>query len=160
MNRAERRAAKFKRPHHDRNKQVEPSAALAPVAWSSDYTEEEASRLGAEARLAWHKLTHGNGTEKAFDVLAQHINTAAVLAHGIDASLHAIVDRAQHGLAVMQARYRRLGTFGADAQTLADVPQALDVYDTILRNTTPRMTVNAYQAGMRNVRRGHVRRAS
>lgn len=157
MNRAQRRAAQYKRPHHDRNAAVEPAYVLSPALWSRSFDAEEAAKLGNEARMAWHHLTSGSGTERHFDTLAQHINCAAVIAADIDELLLDIIDRAQAGLEMMQARYRRLGKFGPDAIALQNVPEALDAYDEILRHATPRQMTDALQASMRAVRMRLVR---
>lgn len=157
MNRAQRRAAQFKRgQRHDRNAMVEPSFVLAPVLWSRQFDQEEAAKLGNEVRLAWHHLTHGSGAERHFDTVAAALNTAAVMAAEIDALLLDVIDRAQHAMATMQARYRRLGRFGADAAALATVPEALDAYDEMLRNATPLQMTAALKTSMRMVEQRQV----
>lgn len=87
---------------------------------------------------------------------AAALNVAAVMAADIDALLLDVIDRAQHAMAAMQARYRRIGKFGADAETLATVPEALDAYDEILRNATPLQMTTALKTSMRMVQQRQV----
>lgn len=154
MNRQQRRASVFKRSQYDRNAQYEPSRALAPILWSRPLDKEESALLSNEARLSWHHLTNGTGSELKFDTLAQHMNAAAVVAADIDELLLDVINRAHHALAIMQARYRRTGKFGPDAQSLQDVPPALDALDEILRHATPRQLTDALMTSRRMLQRG------
>lgn len=159
MNRAQRRASQFKRGQRtDRNHLAEPSSVLTPLLWSTQFTGEEVGTLSTEVRLAWHHLTHGNGTRLHFDVLANAMNTCLVRCEAIGngEAAEEVARRAQTALVAMQARYQRLGKFGADAQTLQDVPYALDLYDELLRSSTPLQMTAATKEALARELRGQV----
>jgi hypothetical protein len=149
MNREQRRASQFKRTHRDRNAAVEPSATLRPILYSRPFDEQESAQLSTEARLAWHHLTHGSGTEPHFDTLAQHLNVCRVMAEKVDPLPASIATRAQLAMQAMKERYQRLGIFGADAEALATVPEALDLYDQFLALSTPLQMTQALHTSQR-----------
>ncbi len=143
-NRAQRRAAAFKRGNHwDRNAQVEPSSVLRPIRMCAQFTEAEAAILSVELRMAWHRLTQGDGSQADFDLLANSSNVALIRAEQIDALAVDMVLRAQAAIVAMKARYLRLGKFGPDAAALADVPTMLDFYDDLIKLGSPQLMTNA-----------------
>lgn len=160
MNRSQRRASQFKRGQQWNRNDVlsQPAAALNRIRLAQTYTPDDAARLSVDARLAWHKLTNGMGTIQDFDVLAGMINTTYVIAMDSDADeiVQDIFDRAMDCMAMMRARYERIGKFGADAAALEHVPAVLDAIDQLLANITPMMAVDALKRSMDLVERGHV----
>ena len=143
MNRRQRRQAAFKRTQRDRNAQVEPSSVLRPILMCRQFDAEEASILAVEVRMAWHKLTTGDGTQDDFDLLANSSNVALIRAEQIDALAVEVVLRAQAAIIAMKERYQRIGRFGADAVALADVPPMLDFYCDLLSFSSPQIMTDA-----------------
>ncbi len=143
MNRAQRRQAAFKRTKRDRNAQVEPSSVLRPILMCRQFDAEEASILAVEARMAWHKLTTGDGTQDDFDLLANSSNVALIRAEKIDELAVEVVLRAQAAIVAMKERYQRVGRFGADAAALQDVPPMLDFYCDLLSFSSPAIMTEA-----------------
>lgn len=143
MNRAQRRAAAFKRGQRwDRN-QVEPSSALKPILMCRQFDEHEAATLSNETRMAWHRLTHGDGNQGDFDLLANSSNVALVRAEALGELAIETVQRAQAAIVAMKERYQRTGRFGADAAALQDVPLMLDFYDDLLAYGSPQIMTDA-----------------
>lgn len=139
MNRAQRRAAAFKRSSRwDRN-DVEPSQVLRPILISRTFDEHEAASLSNETRMAWHRLTHGDGSESDFDLLANSSNVALVRAETLGEMAVETVLRAQAAIVGMRSRYERTGRFGADADALRDVPPMLDFYADLLAYGSPKL---------------------
>ena len=154
MNRQQRRASKFKREQWDRNAVLaHPSASLNRVRLAQSYTPEDAMRLELMARTSWHSLVSGRGTEEDFDVLGGMINVGLVLAKDIDELVVDVFDRAIGSMQEMQARYNRLGRFGADAQALQNVPEALDLLAQLYANITPLQATEALTASVAIMRR-------
>jgi hypothetical protein len=160
MNRATRRASQFKRGQRWNRNDVmsQPDAALSRIKLAQTYAPDQVARLSVDARLAWYKLTNGNGSMEDFDILAGMINTTYVIAMDADADeiVQDIFDRAMESMATMRARYERIGKFGADAQALAHVPDVLDAIDTLLANITPLQAVSALRRSMQLVEQGQV----
>lgn len=142
MNRQQRRQAAFKRTQRDRNA-VEPSSVLRPILMCRQFDAEEASILAVEARMAWHKLTTGDGTQDDFDLLANSSNVALIRAEKIDELAVEVVLRAQAAIVAMKERYQRVGRFGADAAALQDVPPMLDFYCDLLSFSSPAIMTEA-----------------
>ena len=154
MNRQQRRASKFKREQWDRNAVLaHPSASLNGVRLAQSYTPEDAMRLELMARTSWHSLVSGRGTEEDFGVLGGMINVGLVLAKDIDELVVDVFDRAIGSMQEMQARYNRLGRFGADAQALQNVPEALDLLAQLYANITPLQATEALTASVAIMRR-------
>jgi len=153
MNRSQRRAATFKRAQrHDRNARVEPSHVLKPVLMSRTFDQEESAKISVDTRMAWHRLTHGDGTEPDFDLLANSSNVALVLSEPIGDLAVETVLKAQDAIRAMQARYHRTGRFGADAAALSDVPPMLDFYDELLKFGSPRTMIDALEVTVRRMK--------
>lgn len=151
MNRAQRRASTFKRAQrYDRN-HVEPSAVLKPVIMSRTFDADEAAKISVDTRMAWHRLTHGEGTEPDFDLLANTSNIALVRAEALGELAVETVLRAEASILQMQDRYRRTGRFGADAQALQTVPNMLDFYDQLLDHSSPQLILEALEATVRRM---------
>lgn len=152
MNRQQRRAAKFKRANRDRNHARSASTGgLGIIPLAQQYSDDEFRRLSVLARLAWHKLANGQGTQDDFDMLATCFNVAAVMAADIDELVLDALERGMNSLVAMKERYTRLGRFGADADALQSVPYALDVHDEIIKNSTPLQTVSALKTTMKMI---------
>ena len=150
MNRAQRRAAAFKRGQRwDRNARVEPSAVLSPIVESVTYSPEQAAELTNIARMAWHRLTNGNGSRDDWDVLATTSNSVMVIAESLDALAVELAERSQAAILAMRRRYERTGRWGADAQALADVPPMLDAYHAIVSESS----CNQMRASVREAQR-------
>jgi len=152
MNRAQRRQATFKRAQRwDRNA-VEPSHVLKPVLMSRTFDQDEAAKISVDTRLAWHRLTHGEGSEPDFDLLANSSNVALVLAEPLGELAVETVLRAQAAIESMRDRYLRTSRWGADAAALADVPPMLDFYDELLAHGSPRVMIDALEVTVRRMR--------
>lgn len=147
MNRQQRRDSQYKRhQQRDRNSSAQPGAAVAPLIWSQKYTAEDAARLVIDVRMAWQRLTHGEGSMQDYDTLGQAINILCAAADYMDAAAQAVVEQATEAMHTMKDRHQRLGCFGADAQALACIPGAIDGYEALVSEATPRQVLNAARA--------------
>lgn len=157
MNREQRRAAKFKRAARNRNfERSSPTGGMGVITLAQTYSDEEFRRLSNNARLPWYKLCNGLGTQEDFDMLTTCLNVAAIIAKDIDDLVLEVIDRGMNALAAMKSRFLRTGRFGADAEALQVMPDALDVHDEIIRNSTPLQTVTALRTAMKMVAQGDV----
>ena len=120
------------------------------------FSAEEAAELVNKARLAWHHLTHGNGTLMHFDTLANALNATLILSEPIGQAAVDAAIRAQCAMVEMQKRYHRVGSFGADATALADVPPGLDLYEQLMGFSNPLQLVQAVCKSWQRIEQGHV----
>lgn len=145
------------------------TAAQHKRRWQRDYTAAfkllsmaRPTQPGAldsehiQCRVAFERLRDGSGTEQDFDLVGRVLNSALVLAEGIDALLVETVQRGQDAMVRMQARYRRGLRFGFDAAGLRDVPAALDAWEAMADNTTALQRKHAIQESYRRIRAGEV----
>lgn len=120
------------------------------------FATEEIAALSNEARLAWHHLINGTGTKQHFDTLATSLNASLILSEPIGQAAVDVAIRAQESMVRMQSRFHRVGSFGADAQALADVPPGLDLYDELLRFSNPLQLVQAVCKSWKRIAAGDV----
>ena len=154
MNRAERRAAKYKKPHVDRNKQVNSEYTLNKIRWLQNYEEEEAASLAVSARMAWYRLTNGLGTVDDFDLMAITVNVTGILCEQIDKSLLEQTQPASIALADMKIRYIKHGKFAPDANALKSVPDLLDLHDQLLPHVSPQKMIDAVEIAIKRIKKG------
>ncbi|ABM38623.1 hypothetical protein [Polaromonas naphthalenivorans] len=120
------------------------------------FATEETAALSNEAHLAWHHLINGTGTKAHFDTLATSLNASLILSEPIGQAAIDVAVRAQQAMVSMQARFHRVGRFGADAQALADVPPGLDLYDQLLSFANPLQLVQAVCKSWKRIAAGDV----
>ena len=84
------------------------------------------------------------------------MNAALVLSEAVGQEAVDVIAAAQQALVAMQQRYRRQGRFGADAQALANVPPALDLYAELLSFSNPMQLVNALCESRQRIANGDV----
>ncbi|RYE43820.1 MAG: hypothetical protein EOP24_26610 [Hyphomicrobiales bacterium] len=89
-----------------------------------------------EVRTAWHHICNGSGTVEQLNKLVMAMNICAHRAERIGPDAAEVAERAQVAIASMQQRYERLSRIGPDANALAHVPLALQLYDEMLRNVS------------------------
>lgn len=133
-----------------------PRAVLSTVAKVKPFDEEEAAELVNEARMAWHHLTHGSGTEAHFDKLATALNANLLMSERVDQAAVDVAISAQLAAVAMQHRYHQHGRFGADAAALVDIPAGLDLYAQFVSFSNPLQLVTAVSDSWRRIRDGDV----
>ena len=117
---------------------------------------EEAAELVTKVRLAWHHLTHGNGTLMHFDTVANALNATLILCEPIGQEAVDAAIRAQCAMVEIQKRYHRVGSFGASALELAEVPLGLDLYEQLMGFSNPLQLVRAVEKSWQRIEQGHV----
>jgi hypothetical protein len=142
--------------HAKRRHQPDHLAWVRTIAGCSEQPPENADRIMLLMRLAFEKLKMG-GDDEQFDRLAAAFNVgliraemidplaAQTMAMGLDALLSADGIRIRHG---------RYGFNGPDLPAMAD---ALELYEGILRMSTPKQMMDALSIAAERMRRGDVR---
>lgn len=156
MNRAQRRAAAFKRSQRwDRNVvNSSTTAALEPILYHRQYSSEQAAEIANMPRMAWHRLTSGEGTEEDFDIVSSTSNQVMVRAENIGELAVEVALRGRDALIQMKQRYQRLQKFGPDAAALSDVPPMLDLYYEILHLSSPQQMILAHREAYKRATSG------
>jgi hypothetical protein len=133
-----------------------PYAHASTVAKIRPFNEEEAAELINEARMAWHHLTHGTGTEAHFDTLATALNANLLMSERVGQAAVDVAIRAQLAAVSMQLRYHAQGRFGADGADLAGIPAGLDLYAQFIGFSNLLQLGNAVTASWQRIREGDV----
>ena len=136
--------------------QANPTAAFAVILERTPMRENDVAKSSNAVRTAWHHLCNGSGTTDDFDRVAMAMNICLVRAESIGPDAVEVATRAQDALVTMQQRYLRLHRFGPDADALAHVPIALQLYDELLRMSSPLQLETALAEAYQRIADGDV----
>lgn len=157
MNRAQRRAALHKQSMRNPSRwRTDPTAAFGLIAERTPMDGEDAAACSTEVRMAWHHLCTGTATTDHFDAVASAMNVCLVRSESIGPDAVEVAVRAQSAMVAMQQRYLRCARLGPDADALAHVPIALDLYDQLLRMSSPLQLRAALAESLDRIAAGHV----
>ena len=137
MKTAHRRASHAKRMHRD------PMAAVHVLAANTEQPRENADRIMVALRLAFEKLKIGTGDIEHFDRLAAAVNVGLIRAELIDPLAAETMVRGVAALMNCAAIHERHGKFGFTGPDLVAMGDALDLYEGILRLSTPKQMLDA-----------------
>lgn len=131
------KSAHRKAAHAKRRVIANPTAWLDAVVSSRPPSNDHATTVMNRIRTAFEALKNGSVDPVQFDRLAATINVGLIRAEAIDPflvqSMVAAIDALRRCDEIF-GRHRRYGFHGPD---LAVVMDAIDVYEEILRNSTP-----------------------
>jgi len=158
MNRAQRRADKYRKPRVDRNaRTLEQRTAWAKLIEDvRPYDAGEMTENFVQIRCAFERLRTGVGSLTDFDLVGKHLNMGMLRAEEISPVLKEIMVLGQQAFVRMQARVRRGLTLGFDADGLRDVPEAIDAFEAITEASSPRQMTIAINKMFERIRAGHV----
>ncbi len=158
MNRAERRAARHKRPQTNRNAKTEQrmTAWARLIEQVRPYDPGEMVAEFVLIRAAFERLRTGVGAEHDFDLVSMTMNMGLVRAEAIDPELVAIMAAGQDAFVRMKDRYLRGLAFGFDAQGLQDAPVAIDAYEVMVDASSPKQMIESIRETYRRIRRGQI----
>ena len=131
--------------------QANPTSWATAIAANQDQQPEHATMIMNKIRVAFELLKTGTTDSAYFDRLASAFNVGLIRAASIDPlvehSMRAGIEALQNCDAIWQ-RHKRYGFHGPDLEPVAD---AIDVYEEILRNSTPRMMEEAVNTAARRM---------
>jgi len=158
MNRAQRRADKYRKPRVDRNaRTLEQGAAWKKLVDDvRPYDAGEMTENFVQTRCAFERLRTGVGSVADIDLVGIQIHIGMLRAEEISSKLVEIMERGQQAFVRMQARVRRGLTLGLDADGLRDVPEAIDAFEAITEASSPRQMTIAINKLSERIRAGHV----
>lgn len=145
MNTAHRTQSRLKQ------NQGRPTAWIDAVAASKPPPEYHATTVVNRVRTAFEALKNGTSDCAHFDRLAACINVGLIRAEAIDPLCEQTMKAATVAMGNADAiygRHRKYGFYGPDLQAVAD---AVDLYEEILRNSTPHQMEDAVQESARRM---------
>ena len=126
----------MKRGHHN-PRVADLNACARVVAASRPYTAEKAAEIGNLVRIAAQLLRDGIGTAADFNRVCWAFNVASVRAQEIDPELLAVMGRGAQAMVDCECIRGQHGNYGFTFAAWADLADALDLHDEILRASTP-----------------------
>lgn len=149
MNTAHRRASGAKRKY-----QADPATIYKMMSKFQLFTPEELTRLQIPIRVSFEALKSGHGTHSDYQDLADAINCAMIRAESIDPIAEAMVLRARDAMLRLLDRFRRTSRWGFDGPAIAEVAEAVDFHEQLLRLSTPQQMMDAMKEVHRRCARG------
>ena len=131
--------------HAKRRFQRDPHAWAHVIAANSEQPIENANAIMLEIRLAFEKLKLGTGDQEQFDRLAAAINVGLIRSEQIDPLAVETMVRGVEAMFSCSAIHERHGQFGFTGPDLVGIADALDLYDGILRLSTPKQMMDALE---------------
>lgn len=142
-----------------KKREVNPTAGFWAVAEGLEIDQDHATKLMNRIRVAYQRMRDGGGTDSDFDSLAATLNVGLIRAEVI---AEPVVDGIKAGMEALLESDRLNGTHGRYGFTgpgILAMNCAMDLYEQILRNSTPKQMELAAAESMRRMRAGKVRRA-
>lgn len=119
---------------------------LKPLALLSDcrtYEEREIVHDLLRIRAAYDRLKDGGADQEDFNRVAVAINLAKVRAMEISEPMANEIEIAQDAMMACKTRYQKHGRFGFDGPSIQAMDYAVEAYEVILSESSPKQMENA-----------------
>ena len=126
-----------------------PLACMNAVIWSKPLDPHEAMPLKLTMRSNYEALRSGKGDSQSLQYTLVALQSAYVMAIGIDASLAESLEPGIEAMCRVAERVARGKGYGIDADGLRDMPVALDVYEAIIDAASPKQLNDATREAYR-----------
>jgi hypothetical protein len=147
MKTAHRTAARAKR-HNQRDSM----ASIHVLAANSEQPEANANRIMLTLRVAFEKLKSGTEDHDQFDRLAAAINVGLIRAEPIDPLAEKTMAAGVQAMMACGCIFERHGRYGFTGPDLLAMNDALDLYENILRLSTPKQMLDALDVAAARMR--------
>ena len=138
---------------------IQPNWLHTIVASRDDTSPKHALEISNKIRVAYQLLRDGQGTDEHFDRVAAALNVGMIRAEAIGQPVVAGIVKGMEALMDADRLNGSHGRYGFSGPGILAMNCALDLYDEILRNSTPRQMQLAAEEGARRMRRGEYLRA-
>lgn len=141
---------------HRKYRPVDPTSWAYAIARNWDMDQAHATEVMNQLRMAYQRMREGNGSDDDFDQLAAALNVGLIRGESIGQPVVDGIVKGQQALLAADARNGAHGKYGFSGPQLLDMNAAMDLYEDILRNSTPRQMQEALKEGARRMAAGHV----
>ncbi len=141
MNTAQRIAS-----HGKRKYQADPGAWMRVIAGNKDQPEDNADAIMIKIRTAYEMLKGGHATDADFDRVAAALNVGLLRAEQIDPLCEQTMNEGVEAMYGCAGIHKRHGKYGFTGRGLLAMNDAIDLYESILRGSTPKMMGDASNA--------------
>jgi hypothetical protein len=132
---------------------------LDAITASQPFPEAELTRILIKVQDAFMQLRKGSTDPDIFDRLAAVLNVGLVRAESIGQPAVEVFQAGQRALMECDAIFGRHRKFGFTGPGLLAMQEAVDLYEQILRLSTPLQMAKAQEECMRRVMAGHFEQA-
>ena len=141
MNRAERRAARFKRACPPKEQSLYPIHLLNHCR---PYEEGETLKDGFDTLDAFTRLHEGTGTEDDFLRVSVALNVALARAADIDLKLATLIEPSHDAMNAVRQRYEETQVMRLAPEEISPVAEALSYAQTIMDASSPQQMLEAH----------------
>ena len=141
MNRADRRAARFKRARPPKEQSLYPIHLLNHCR---PYDEGETLKDGFDTLDAFTRLHEGTGTEDDFLRVSAALNVALARAADIDQKLVDLIAPSHDVMNALRERYEQTKVMRLTPEEIAPVAEALSYAQTIMDASSPQQMLEAH----------------
>lgn len=141
---------------HRKYRPAEHTSWAYAIASNREMDQAHATSIMVMIRTAFERLKSGSGDDDDFDRLAAKLNVGMVRAAKIDPLAVQYMQQGAQALVAADRRKGQIGRYGFSGPQLIDIGDALDLYEQILRKSTPRQMQEATEEGMALIRSGAV----
>lgn len=126
-----------------RHTERDPMSSIHVLAANSEQPEANANRIMLALRVAFEKLKSGTEDHAQFERLAAAINVGLVRAESIDPLAEQTMVAGVQAMMTCGGIFERHGRYGFTGPDLLTMNDALDLYESILRLSTPKQMLDA-----------------
>ena len=141
MNTQHRTASQQKRRYT-----ADPGAWMRTISGNRDQEEANADLIMLKIRTAYELLKSGHATDEHFDRVASAMNVGLMRAELIDPFCEHTINQGIEAMYGCAGIFERHGKYGFTGQGLLAMNSAIDLYESILRMSTPKMMLDASAA--------------
>lgn len=140
--------------HAKRKAQANPTAWIETIAGNRQQVPDNATRIMNKIRTAFELLKTGTTDCQQFDRLAAAFNVGLIRAEAIDPLAEQTMQAGADAMRRCDDIFGRHGKYGFHGPDLVAMGDALDLYEDILRLSTPKMMVDALEEAARRMLQG------
>jgi len=127
-------------------------ASIHVLAANSEQPEANANRIMLTLRVAFEKLKTATEDDAQFDRLAAAINVGLIRAEAIDKRAEEVMLAGVQAMMSCGCIHSRHGRYGFTGPDLLAMNDAMDLYENILRLSTPKQMLDALDVAAARMR--------
>lgn len=135
---------------------ADPMAMFRVLGRVEPFTPAEQAALNLPVRIAFESLRTGKAEESDFHTLAAAVNISMVCAEKIDPLVEQSCVAGRDALMRVHKRHAETGLWGLDGPAFAEIEQAIEIYEELIRLLTGGQLKDAMAECVRRMQAGEV----
>ena len=141
---------------HRKYRPADPTSWAYAIARNADMDQAHATKIVNLIRIAYQRMREGNGTDEDFDRLAAALNVSLMRAEKIGQPVVDGINAGLHALMAADRRNGEHGKYGFSGEDILAMNAAVDLYEDLVRKSSPRQMQEALNEAAKRMRRGEV----